>query len=106
MNTNTTVVKNYTDEMVEKMVADYTATPTRETVDALAEEFGKTARSIIAKLSREGVYVATPKVTKSGEPIVRKEELVARIQEKLNVEVPSLIKASKNDLQSLIEVLV
>ena len=48
-------VKNYTDEMVATMIDQYTATPTRATVDALADEFGKTARSINAKLSREGL---------------------------------------------------
>ena len=42
--------KNYTDEMVEQMTAQYEAKPTRETVDALAQTFGKTTRSIIAKL--------------------------------------------------------
>ena len=88
--------KNYTDEMVATMIDQYTATPTRATVDALADEFGKTARSIIAKLSREGVYVAQPKTTKSGTPIVRKAEIVARIAGQLGVELeaPSLVKAS------------
>ena len=47
---------NYTEQMTSKMVATYTANPTRETVDALAKDFGKSVRSIIAKLSREGVY--------------------------------------------------
>ena len=42
--------KNYTEEMVNDMTTQYTANPTRETVDALAEQFGKTTRSIIAKL--------------------------------------------------------
>lgn len=99
-------VKNYTDEQVTAMVARYVAAPTRETVEALAEENGKTVRSVIAKLSREGVYVAAPKVTKSGAPVVRKEELVAQIQAKLGLEVPTLVKASKNDLQVLVDALV
>ena len=33
--------KNYTDEMVEHMTTVYVANPTRETVDVLANEFGK-----------------------------------------------------------------
>ena len=41
---------NYTDEMVNTMTEQYSANPTRETVDALADQFGKTTRSIIAKL--------------------------------------------------------
>ena len=66
---NMAVAKNYTDEMVNAMTEQYVANPTRETVDSLANEFGKTTRSIIAKLSREGVYVAQPRTTKSGEPV-------------------------------------
>ena len=94
---------NYTEAQTEKMVAQYSANPNRETVEALAKELGKNTRSVIAKLSREGVYKAQPRQTKSGEPIVRKAELVAQIQETLGVEFPSLVKASKADLQRLID---
>ena len=95
--------KNYSDEVVAIMTEQYVANPTRETVDALAQQFGKSVRSIIAKLSREGVYIAQPKVTKTGEPVVRKAELVALIEENFGIEVPSLVKASKADLQRLID---
>ena len=95
--------KNYTDEMVAEMTKLYTPNPNRETVDVLANKFGKTVRSIIAKLSREGVYIAQPRVTKSGEPVVRKAELVAQINTHLGKEFPTLVKASKADLQSLID---
>ena len=71
---------NYTEQMTSKMVATYTANPTRETVDALAKELGKNTRSVIAKLSREGVYKAQPRTTKTGEPIVRKAELLQAIE--------------------------
>ena len=97
-----TKAKNYTDEMVETMHELYTAEPTRETVEQLAEDFGKSVRSIIAKLSREGIYVSQPRVTKTGEPVVRKAELVAQIEDRFEIEVPSLVKASKADLQELI----
>jgi hypothetical protein len=95
--------KNYTDEMVSTMTEQYSANPTRETVDALAEQFGKTTRSIIAKLSREGVYVAQPRTTKTGEPVISKAELVAQISEHFGVEMPTLVKAGKQDLQRLVE---
>ena len=94
--------KNYTEDMVAEMTAAYQANPTRETVEELASKFRKTVRSIIAKLSREGVYVAQPRVTKSGEPVVRKAELVAQINAKFDSEFPTLVKASKVDLQNLI----
>ena len=96
--------KNYTDEMVNAMTEQYQANPTRETVDSLAREFGKTTRSIIAKLSREGVYVAQPRTTKTGEPIVSKNEIVNDIASLLQVEVDdiaSLEKATKIDLKNL-----
>ena len=40
--------------------------------------------------------------TKHGEPIVRKNELVAQIEEHFSIEVPSLAKATKADLQKLV----
>ena len=97
--------KNYTDEMVAKMTEAYEANPTRETVEELASTLGKSVRSIIAKLSREGVYVAQPKVTKTGEPVVRKQELVAMLQDHFGVQMPTLVKASKADLQKLVDTL-
>jgi hypothetical protein len=95
--------KNYTEEMVNQMTEAYTENPSRDTVDALAEQFGKTTRSIIAKLSREGVYVAQPRTTKSGEPVVAKAELVAQIADHFGIEVPTLVKAGKQDLQRLVD---
>ena len=98
--------KNYTEEMVETMVAGYTSNPSRETVEFLAKEYGKSIRSIIAKLSREGVYIAQPRTTKNGNPIVRKADVVAKIGASLEGEFPSLVKASKSDLLELHEALV
>ena len=95
--------KNYTEEMVSEMTEQYVANPTRETVDALANQFGKTTRSIIAKLSREGVYVAQPRTTKSGEPVISKSELVSTINEHFGIEMPTLVKAGKQDLQKLVD---
>ena len=103
--TNAIRPKNYTDEMVASMTAKYVANPTRDTVEALANEFGKSVRSVIAKLSREGVYVAQPKVTKTGEPVVRKAELVAQLEAHFEVAIPTLVKASKADLQKLVDTL-
>ena len=103
VNKNMATAKNYTEEMVNTMTEQYSANPTRETVDALAEQFGKTTRSIIAKLSREGVYVAQPRTTKSGEPVISKSELVAQISEHFGIEMPTLVKAGKQDLQKLVD---
>ena len=98
--------KNYTEDMVETMVSQYTSAPNRETVEFLAKELGKSVRSIIAKLAREGVYVAQPRTTKTGAPIVRKADVVAQIGASLEGEFPSLVKASKSDLVELHEAIV
>ena len=92
---------NYTEKMVAEMHEVYTANPTRESVETLAKTFGKSTRSIIAKLSREGIYVPMERKTKTGEPIVRKAELVAQIEEHYGIELPSLVKATKADLIKL-----
>ena len=97
--------KNYTDEMVASMTKDYQANPTRETVDQLAKQFGKTTRSIIAKLSREGVYVAQPRTTKTGEPVVSKAQFVSAIEAHFDIAMPTLVKSGKQDLQKLAEAL-
>ena len=94
---------NYTDAMVEELVAAYEDNPSRDTVDEFAQKFNKPARSIIAKLVREGVYKAVARATKQGTPVVRKAELVAQIQESLGTtKLDTLAKASKADLQTLV----
>ena len=94
--------KNYTDEMVEHMVAAYEDMPTLATVEDLVIEFGKPKRSIISKLSSLGVYKAQPrKVTKTGEPVVRKADIADAIQGALGEQLPSLVKMSKADLVAL-----
>jgi hypothetical protein len=65
---------NYTPEQTAQLVANYKA---GATVETLAEMFGKTTRSVVAKLSREGVYQAKSK--SSGTTRVKKAELVDRI---------------------------
>ena len=100
--TEVTKAANYSEEMVQAMVADYQDNPTKETVEKLSAEFGKTTRSIVAKLVREGVYVAAPRVTKTGAPVVRKADIVSQIQDALGIELPTLEKASKQDLELLL----
>ena len=101
---NMTDAVNYTDEMVEHMVASYEDAPTLATVEALVKEFNKPKRSIISKLSSLGVYKAQARSgsTKQGTPVVRKAELVAAIESKLNTQLPTLAKASKADLEILL----
>ena len=97
---------NYTDEMIAIMREEYTLEPTRETVESLAIQFNKTPRSIIAKLSALEIYQKVERVTKRGEPVVMEAELVAKVQNAVGRELPSLAKMTKPDLNSLIEALV
>lgn len=96
---------NYTPEQTAAMLAQYTANPTAETVAALAESFGKTARSIIAKLSREGVYVKKEYTTKKGEKVVKKDDLADKLGALAGLneaETTSLEKVNKTALVKLI----
>ena len=100
--TDATKTPNYTEEQEAELRAAYMVAPTRETVNHLALSFGKTHRSIIAKLSNMGIYIAPPRTTKAGTPIVKKETLVKEICDKLGVDAPSLIKVNKQDLERLV----
>lgn len=92
---------SYTEELTAEITAEYEANPCRETVDAISARIGKTTRSVIAKLSSAGVYKTPERTTKTGEPIVKKEELVAQIGEWLGIDVPTLAKTGKEDLKKL-----
>ena len=97
---------NYTQEQVEYMVVEYTNDPTRETVENLAEELGKSVKSIIGKLSREGVYRKTEYTTKTGEKPITKIELVEELAEMLEIDstvLAGLEKAPKTALKKLEE---
>ena len=93
--TNKTV--NYTPEMTAEIVAAYEM---GETPEQLAQRFDKTVRSVVAKLSREGVYVAKTKSKANQAP--RKAELIAEIAHAIhtNEEVlESLEKATREALE-------
>lgn len=94
---------SYTQEETHAIVKEYTAEPTRETVDAIAARIGKSTRSVIAKLAATGVYQTPERTTKTGEPIVKKEEMVESIEAALGITVPTLVKAGKQDLAKLAE---
>lgn len=99
---------NYTEEQVKEMVALYSKNPTRETVEELAEEFNKSIKSIIGKLSREGVYEKTVYKTKTGEDPITKKELVEELSELVGIEysmISGLEKSPKIDLKRLVDIL-
>ena len=97
---------NYTEQQVEHMVQAYTAKPDRITVDLLAEDLNKSVKSIIGKLSREGVYQKAIYRTKTGEVPMTKGELIIRTAHILDADYTKLAgleKAPKQDLKYLLE---
>ena len=102
------MASNYSSEQVSFMIEKYQAKPDRETVDKLAEELNKSIKSIIGKLSREGVYRKAVYKTKTGELPVTKAELIIKIADILNAnseKLKGLEKAPKQELKYLYELL-
>jgi hypothetical protein len=96
---------NYTAEQTAQIVADYQAGVTTE---AIAEKLGKTVRSIVAKLSREGVYKAKTYVSKTGAPVVKKDahaDAIGAILKMTESEIESLTKANKTALEKIFSAL-
>ena len=97
---------NYTEAQVEFIVDEYSNNPTRETVENLADTLGKSVKSIIGKLSREGVYRKSEYTTKTGEKPITKLELVEKLAKQLEIPNSSLAgleKAPKSVLRILNE---
>lgn len=97
----------YTKEITEAIVAKYKANPCRDTVEELAEDFDKPVKSIIGKLSKEGVYQRQSYVSKTGEKPITKIELVSELEDSLGFEADELAgveKAPKLQLQKLVNV--
>lgn len=95
---------NYNEQTTQYLLEKYSADPTRQTVEALAEELSRSVKSIIGKLSREGVYRREIYKTKTGELPVTKVEIVSNIADDLGLEVESLFgleKAPKATLKKL-----
>ena len=99
----TTKTVNYTAAQTTELVSAYVAAPVKSTVEAFAVKFGKNTKSIVAKLSREGVYVKAIAVSKDGSAVVAKEELadaIGKVLPELNEnDISSLTKANKNALK-------
>jgi len=86
------------------MIKSYQDNPSRETVEQLADELDKSIKSVIGKLSREGVYKKTVYKTKTGEDPITKKEIVQSISGLLQINyesVAGLEKAPKADLKIL-----
>ena len=98
MTAKTEKAVNYTPEQTAKMVSDYQSGVTAADI---AVAMGKSVRSVVAKLSREKVYVAKEYKTKTGEKVQKKDETADAIGAVLKLtepEIESLTKANKTAL--------
>ena len=98
------IVVNYTPEMTASIISDYQA---GAPIESIALAVGRTTRSIIAKLSREGVYTAKIRTTKTGAPVVKKDNLADQIGMLANLteaETDSLAKANKTALAKVLSI--
>lgn len=95
-----TTKTNYTEAQTLQLVTEYKA---GVTVEALAEKLGKSVRSVVAKLAREGVYQAK---TKASNTRVTKASLTQMLEAKLQMpagSLDSLQKASHEALEALVD---
>jgi uncharacterized protein (DUF1501 family) len=100
----TTKTVNYTADQTAELVKAYTEKPEKATVEAFAVKFGKTAKSVVAKLSREGVYKKAEYVSKNGEKPMKKDTVADQIGAALGMteaEIESLTKANKTALAKI-----
>ena len=93
---------NYTPEQTQQVVADYLQ---GVSVEQIAESLGKSVRSIVAKLSREGVYKRKEYATKQGDAPISKDSLadqIAQIVGLSEADAESLTKANKSALKAIL----
>lgn len=94
-------MSNYTKEETEYLIETYTANPNMQTVELLAAELSRSKKSIIGKLSREGVYRREVYVSKTGEKPITKVEIVSNIADALSCEVGDLAGLEKSPKEVL-----
>ena len=88
----------YTPEQTTQAVASYAEGNTPEQI---AHTLGKSTKSVIAKLVREGVYVAQPKV----QPKLRKLDLVEVLAAQLELD-PAQLQSLEKAQHSALELIV
>ena len=94
-------MSNYSESETTYMIQLYQEKPCAETVDVLVEQLKRSKKSIIGKLSREGVYRREVYVSKTGEKPITKMEIVSNIADALGIEVGSLSGLEKSPKEVL-----
>ena len=84
----------------------YNQTPSRQTVEDIANILEKSVKSVIGKLAREGIYQKAEYTSKTGEKPITKLQIVSSLAESLDLkveELDGLEKAPKGVLKLLCE---
>jgi hypothetical protein len=93
---------NYTEAMVEQMLAMYTELG-NEGIEHIAQTLARPVRSVRSKLVREGVYVAVEKAVKAKrEEGPTKKELLNQLESLVDFEVNGLMGATKEAIAHVI----
>jgi len=94
---------NYTQEMVDQMIAMYEQLG-NDGLPEIAEAIARPVRSVRSKLVREGVYVATPKAVKAKvDTGPTKKELLNQLETLVPFDVTGLMGATKAAIADLID---
>ena len=93
----------YTPEQVARLTEAYVAEPTKATIEALAVEFGKTAKSVVAKAAQLGIYQKAEKAAadKAGDTKAAMAARIAEGDEAFAADLAKLTKASLAKLETL-----
>jgi hypothetical protein len=100
---------NYTPEQTKLIVDEYISDPNMTTVNYLAKTLGKSAKSIVGKLAREGVYRKEEYISKTGDKPETKTEIIDKIKEAVidmlgdTPAFSGLEKSSKGALKELLD---
>jgi hypothetical protein len=95
------MASTYTKKEVDELIDTYTKNPCLEVVNALSVTLNKPRKSIISKLSKEGVYVTRGYTNKMGATPITKLQVVREIESALDTKLPDLDKAPKPTLLKL-----
>ena len=90
---------NYSSELTAKVIADY---QDGLDLDTIADEIGKSVRSVRSKLVREGVYIAKPKTASAKRDEPTKKELLNKLEDIAPFEVNGFMGATKTALSDLL----
>lgn len=95
------MASTYTKKELDQMLDMYVPNPCLEVVGRLSVLLNRPKKSIISKLSKEGVYVTQGYRTKSGGVPITKLQILRSIEQTLGNKLPGLDKAPKTTLNTL-----